>query len=304
MPSGKCRKGRTKMIYTIENDRLRVQINSLGAELWSVYNKQDKTEYLWQGEPAVWPRRAPTLFPHCGRLKNNRYILDNQSYESSIHGFARDFEHTVEERDNRSVAFEFCDNEETLKKYPYHFRLYTTFQLHGNKLSQAYKVENTNEGGMFFSIGYHTGYKVPFDENHNIEDYSLIFEKNETPVEMLCTKEGLLAGEGKVYFEGRNTIPLNDELFPASFILTNLKSDFVSVVEKGSGRSIKVGIRNFPYVVFWSTPEKIRFVCVEPWFGLPDLHDTDGRFDKKPGIQRLEAGKSFTCSQTIEIGKS
>ena len=36
------------MIYTLENERLKVQVNSRGGELWSVQTK-DGHEYLWQG---------------------------------------------------------------------------------------------------------------------------------------------------------------------------------------------------------------------------------------------------------------
>ena len=60
------------MIDTIENDRFRVQVNRLGAELWSVYDKLEQRECLWQGDPAVWPRRAPNLFPVCGSLRGGR----------------------------------------------------------------------------------------------------------------------------------------------------------------------------------------------------------------------------------------
>ena len=41
------------MIDTIENDRFRVQVNRLGTELWSVYDKPEQRECLWQGDPAV-----------------------------------------------------------------------------------------------------------------------------------------------------------------------------------------------------------------------------------------------------------
>ena len=38
------------MIYTIENDSIRVQISDVGAELQSIVGKKDNTEYLWQGD--------------------------------------------------------------------------------------------------------------------------------------------------------------------------------------------------------------------------------------------------------------
>ena len=50
------------MIYTIQNRCLTVQIEDLGAQLASIRDSQGR-EFLWQGSPASWPRRAPILFP-------------------------------------------------------------------------------------------------------------------------------------------------------------------------------------------------------------------------------------------------
>ncbi len=38
------------MRYVLENDLLRVEIDSFGAELKSVKNKTTNQEYMWQGE--------------------------------------------------------------------------------------------------------------------------------------------------------------------------------------------------------------------------------------------------------------
>ena len=41
----------------IGNETLNVSIATLGAELQSIYNKQTGLEYLWDANPAFWPRR-------------------------------------------------------------------------------------------------------------------------------------------------------------------------------------------------------------------------------------------------------
>lgn len=289
------------MLHTMENNRLKVVINSKGAELWSIIDKRDGKEHLWQGDKALWPRRAPTAFPHCGRLKGDKYIYDNQTYKSTIHGFVRDYEHIISECNDNSCTFVFQSNEETLKKYPWNFHFTTIFKLENNKISHAFKVKNLDDKEMYFGIGYHPGFMCPFDDSHTIDEYILKFEKEETPIEILCNESGLLSGEERLYFENKDTIPLHDKQFPESFILSNLKSEYVSIVEKGSGKSVRVGIKDFPYVVFWSTPEVVKFVCVEPWHGLPDAHDTDGQFIKKRGVKKLSPQSEFTCEMTIEI---
>jgi len=35
------------MIYILENDKLKVKISSMGAELQSICRVEDNTEYLW-----------------------------------------------------------------------------------------------------------------------------------------------------------------------------------------------------------------------------------------------------------------
>ena len=70
------------MIHTISNDRLTVQINEKGAELWSI-RSADGTEYLWQGDPRYWSDRALNLFPQIGLCTDDRYTVDGKTYTYS-----------------------------------------------------------------------------------------------------------------------------------------------------------------------------------------------------------------------------
>ncbi|MEG1873392.1 MAG: aldose 1-epimerase family protein, partial [Ruthenibacterium sp.] len=83
------------MDFTIENDFLRVTVRSKGAEVVSVQNKQTGEEMMWSGDPAVWGRTSPILFPYCGRLLEGKYTKDGTTYTGDGHGFARDLEHTL-----------------------------------------------------------------------------------------------------------------------------------------------------------------------------------------------------------------
>ncbi|MCR5239316.1 MAG: aldose 1-epimerase family protein, partial [Prevotella sp.] len=44
----------------LKNEQLSVVISEKGAELQSIKDANGK-EYLWQGDPAFWPRRSPIL---------------------------------------------------------------------------------------------------------------------------------------------------------------------------------------------------------------------------------------------------
>ena len=50
------------MQYSIENDILRLTVDSHGAEPVSVIHKPTGAELLWQADPAVWNRHAPIFF--------------------------------------------------------------------------------------------------------------------------------------------------------------------------------------------------------------------------------------------------
>ena len=84
------------MQHTIENEFLTVTVESKGAELVSMVDKATGAEMMWDGQKDVWPRRAPILFPYCGKLNGGRYTLDGATYQGGQHGFGRDLEHRTE----------------------------------------------------------------------------------------------------------------------------------------------------------------------------------------------------------------
>ena len=50
------------MQVVLENEALKVTINSFGAELASIRGKATDTEYLWNADAKFWKRTAPVLF--------------------------------------------------------------------------------------------------------------------------------------------------------------------------------------------------------------------------------------------------
>ena len=77
------------MYHQMENAFAHVEVDELGAQLHSLRRRKDGYEYLWQGDPAIWPGQAPILFPIVGSLAEERYWLGGQPYQMPRHGFAR-----------------------------------------------------------------------------------------------------------------------------------------------------------------------------------------------------------------------
>jgi galactose mutarotase-like enzyme len=76
-------------MQTLKNQTLTIKINPKGAELISVFNQENQTEYMWSADAAFWGKSSPVLFPIVGALKDNLYRFEGQEYHLPRHGFAR-----------------------------------------------------------------------------------------------------------------------------------------------------------------------------------------------------------------------
>lgn len=62
--------------YTIENEKLSVTIDAHGAEVSSIYDKENDRELIWQADPAFWNRHAPVLFPNVGKYYGGHFTYN------------------------------------------------------------------------------------------------------------------------------------------------------------------------------------------------------------------------------------
>lgn len=284
------------MEYIVENEVLRAVVSGLGAELVSVVDKATGAELLWGADPAVWNRHAPILFPYCGRLRNGRYTHKDVAYHGGGHGFARDLEHRLAGQPKPDML-KLCleANALTMEKYPFAFKLFSTYALEGHTLRHAIEVVNDGDEPMPFGFGYHPGFVCPFDAQHTVSDYFVEFPLPESPIVLECGADtGLLTGREYPYFEDGTEIPLTDTLFAqGSLCLKGLRSKTIALVERGTGRRITMGIEGFPYVLLWSTAGALQFICIEPWHTLPDTETATGVWDEKRPIIVLPAGERW-----------
>ena len=94
------------MEYVLENEQLRLTVASHGAEPVSVIAKKTGEECLWCGDPAVWGRHAPILFPYTGKLPGGKMTVNGKSYPGGQHGFARDMEHSLVQQTSELLVLE------------------------------------------------------------------------------------------------------------------------------------------------------------------------------------------------------
>ncbi len=285
------------MKYTIENEKLKITVDSLGAELCSVVCKADGTEHIWEGDPALWGGHAPILFPYTGRLPGGQFTVDGKVYQGEGHGFARRFEHTMVRCESNILALELVSGPATLEKWPFAFRLESTFRLDGDTLHHSLRVKNTGDRAFTFGIGFHPGFAIPFDSKHTYADYELRFDKLESPL-CIDTSSGGLAGN-KTYYLGKNirNVPIDEQLFANdSHLMVGLKSDTLGIYEKGSARAVICDISDAPYNLIWSALGTPRFVCIEPWYSTPSPVSEDISWENKPAAACLQPGESYTAA--------
>lgn len=139
------------MMHILENDEISIAVNSLGAELFSLKTKKDGKEHIWQGDPNIWERRSPNLFPQCGAFPEG-YALGGERYFLSQHGFLRDGE--MERRGN---SFFLSSSAETRLCYPFDFTVEVQYVLKGKSLEQRFLMTNESRWPLPYSVGFHTG---------------------------------------------------------------------------------------------------------------------------------------------------
>lgn len=194
------------MQYTIENEYLRLTVDTHGAEAVSVVNKATGAEMLWCGDPAVWGRHAPILFPYTGKLTGGKMIAKGKEYAGGQHGFARDVEHTLLKAEGDTIQLELrSDDAIKAERFPFDFVLTSTFRLDGKTVHHTLTVRNPGTEELRFGIGYHPAFNIPFDAQHTTTDYEFRFDQPESPVILDARPNGLLSG--KCYYQWKTSRP-------------------------------------------------------------------------------------------------
>ncbi|MDB5120792.1 MAG: aldose 1-epimerase family protein [Sphingobacteriales bacterium] len=288
-------------MVTLENNFLKVNIRSQGAEITSLINKSTVTEHVWQADADVWPWHAPNLFPVVGGCTNNEIHADGKTYRIGRHGFARNTEFAVADVKPTHAKFSLVFNENTLEVYPYKFTFQVLYDLVDNKLRISFKVINNDDKTIYFSVGAHPAFNVPFFKNEVLEDYYLEFEKEEVLETHLLSENGLFNGAKEIVPADNNRLPLTDDLFAKdALVLKDLKSRNISIKSKNHEHSLSVKYPHFNYLGLWSKPGA-SFVCIEPWLGCADSEGKTMDIKEKEAIHALEYGHVFEVDFTIEL---
>jgi galactose mutarotase-like enzyme len=215
----------------------------------------------------------PVLFPVCGRLTDGQYEAAGRKYSMPGHGFARTSQWKVEETrdgDTGEIALVLEDNEDTLKVYPFRFRVEFRYVLEGNTLTLHQLYKNKGTVDMPFYAGFHPYFTVG---NKN----ALTFDIN--------------AGRYIDYNDSQMKEYKGNVDFghPVDFVffLNDRNGSHYEMKDPDKGRKLVIETaEEFKYMVMW-TMQGRDFVCIEPWMAAPDAMNT------KKDLYRLAPGKSL-----------
>jgi galactose mutarotase-like enzyme len=285
----------------IENELYKIAIRTQGAELTSFYDKTTGTERLWQGAADVWPWHAPNLFPIVGALNNGHLLIDGKTYPMERHGFNRQSELLLLESDAQSAKFSLPYCEKTLAVYPYKFDFQIHYDLIDTALRVTYKVINLDKKDIYFSVGGHPGFNVPFNKGEQYEDYYLEFETEEKLHTHLLNTDGVFTGQTKLVPMDGNKLHLTRDLFVNdALVFKNMQSRMVTIKSTKHEQSLTVEFPHFNYVGIWAKTGA-DFVCIEPWLGCADTAGREADISQKEGIQKLKVGHVFEAAYFISL---
>ena len=291
------------MQYIIENEALRVTVNSFGAELAGITRKRDQAELLWNADGRFWKRSAPVLFPFVGGVKEKQYRFGGETYPMGQHGFARDNEFALTEKKDGEIWFAFTDTEETRKVYPFRFRLELGYRLEGNRLTAFWRVKNTGEGEMYYSIGGHPAFMCPVGAEGKQTDYSISFDTDAAELSYgRLSAAGLLESEGHKLTLKDGRLPVTEHLFDLdALILEGDQAHRVALVDP-QGKEYLVVHFDAPLFGLWSPAGKgAPFICIEPWYGRCDRESFSGSLEEREYGQSLKQGEEKEYAYSMEV---
>lgn len=292
-----------KMIYTVENEKIKVCAEEKGAELQSIVLKKNGKEYLWQGTAPYWDGKAYNLFPICGRLTDGKYTYKGMEYKMGSHGFVRKSVLKGELINDSEMLFTLIPDEGIKAQYPFDFVYTVRYIIKDTTVTTEYTVKNTGNEPMYFALGGHPGFNVPIFENESFDDYYLEFDSVTQIKKLVFTP---LFDTGKTepaYLTNGMVIEMYHKMFDNDGLFYTDMSKAITLRSKKSDVFVRVEYPEFENLGLWhTTGSEAPFICIEPWSSVPAFDGVVDDLESKKQMFCLKKGETHTMSFDITIG--
>lgn len=291
------------MKIAIENNEVRAMIDTYGGELQSLQRLHYDIEYLWQGNPQTYQRKAINIFPYIARLTNGAYYLDGNLYHMQPLGFIADIEMQYSQPGKDKVVFTFAANADTLKMYPRRFLYTLEYSLNENTIIITYKIQNLDEQKMYFGIGGHPGFNIPIEKGISFEDYYLEFKDICKPFRVGMSDDCYVSGDDKQFtLENDNILRLNHRLFDDDAIILSEMSREVTLKSDRGNRAVTVKYQDMNYLGLWHWPRsESAYICIEPWSSVPSRQGVVEQLEMQRNLIGLEPGAAYLNTWSIAL---
>ena len=192
------------------------------------------------------------------------------------------------------------ETESTLASYPFRFTLTAEYSVAGDSLEAKYTVKNNDESVMPYMFGWHPAFALW--GNEAIGDFTLDFGNTSCLTHHLLTEAKFVSGAIEAYpVEGGKMAIDEAELYAQDTIIFSDTEGAVKLTSTGGAHELTLSYSdNLPYLAIWKWPlTEARYVCLEPWSGIPGDGVTDEDMDEKV-TDKLAPGASATYAYRVD----
>lgn len=279
-------------MIAIENQDYIVKLNLKGGQIESFHDKKLAIEYMHDSLNFSFPNTNPIFFPIIGSSHDQQYHFNGQKTSMPDNGILKDAVFNLLKNTKEVAVLEFVANSETLKKYPFYFKILLTYKLNYNQLLVEYEIINDGVIDLPFNFGLKNTFNLPLTQDKKFEDYKLIFS---SPSRLLGC--GLKVNEGLI-----SELALKREDFKKwpSFIYHNINSAYLDLSDGLHG--IKLSLVGFPLTTVSAlTNPQAKFLSIGLWLGLGKKTKKDLAFKDRDATMNIKPNKTRLITYSITV---
>lgn len=290
-------------MVVLENDNFKIEISEDGGALSSIYDKKNNTELMYEPDSRSWNGKDVVIFPFVARLKDSKYMVDDKEYHLKNHGIIRYRKLNVSYKSETEAVLNLNYDKDTLSIYPYKFNFFIKYTLDDNKLSIRYKVVNVDNKNIYYELGGHPALKVDGEDtgySFEIKNTILEFENDIVTNKYYLNEDGSLI-TGKSINQIPRLLAVTKNLITEAKTIILDASDINSVKLKTLGYEYLFDLSEAPILALWTYPGYGDYLCVEPWWGIPDIINPNPELKDKPMMRSLNPNESEEVGYSITI---
>ncbi len=287
----------------IENEYLKVEVTLNGGSLTSIFNKKTNREMLYQKDERSWMGQDVVIFPIIARLKDQECIVDNNAYKMKTHGLIRYAVLDIIDHKDNEITLGYKYNEETLQQYPFKFNFEVRYVLNDNSLMIEYRVYNLDDKDMYFNVGGHPALIVDGYETETkfvYDDVKLLFNEEYEVDQFFLDKTGSLISYNDLVLLPKEFEMTKDIIEEAKTLIYDV-TDINDVTLVSKDKKIVFDISKCNVLAIWTNPGFGNYICIEPWWGMPDFIDTNKVLSDKQLIQFLKPNDKYITDYKIKF---